>query len=186
MSLHYAVGSLTNAYPEQIPTGVTPEVLAPPRCGRLHYVRGVLVDESLIWEEAINASFPETLLQADIRFVGESYPEQKGAPPKRRDLILANFGDIPQDAPALSWAKATRLHNASAREILALGRHAPNLCRDLNQPVCRVSTLVRCTVDDVFSVPVVWWHELGPHQVALGYVENGYRACNWVAFSQDA
>jgi hypothetical protein len=159
---------------------------AAPEGGRIHVIRGVLVDESLEWNAAIDAGLPNTPASYDIRKVADSYPAKKWAKPKKMDIILINFGTYVSDnAPAHAWGKEQKLPPASPRAIFALGSHAPKLHEELGQPNgLAVGCLEECHFSGRRRVPGGWWD--GAERLAyLDRPVSGWYAYCWFAFSRE-
>lgn len=164
----------------EISTAQVTGIIAP-EGGRL-YRACVLVDESMDWDAAIDAGFPNTPSNYDVRKVGDLYSPKSGIKPAKRKMILVNFGkDIPNVDIALTWGKERKLIPASPRSIWALGKHKPQLHTELGQDVLVVASLKECMFSGSRRVPYGWWH--GAERGAfLFWPGGGWDVRCWFAF----
>ncbi|MDD3531037.1 MAG: hypothetical protein PHV99_00355 [Candidatus Pacebacteria bacterium] len=157
-----------------------------PEGGRVFIIRDVVVDESAAWDEAIKVGFPNTPDSYNVWEIGEHYPPIPDAKPRKRDLILLNFGGVISDiALALAWGKRNNLPPASPREVFALGSHAPELNKRLDQNEMRVVSPIECTFFGLRYVPDGWWSGAA-READLVWVDGGFDDHLWFGFSRES
>ncbi|MDO8624412.1 MAG: hypothetical protein Q7R54_03595 [bacterium] len=155
-----------------------------PADGRVHIVR-IIVDESVELNTAIDAGFPNTPSNCDIRKVADQYPAQKGAKPRGREIILVNFGnDMLNTDLAVAWGKENKLVKASPRAVFRLGSHKPQLHTELGQQVLVVASLEECNFSGYRHVPGGWWRG-GKRKAYLDWPGGRWDDFCWFAFVRE-
>lgn len=140
----------------KIYTGVSNGVVAPEGV-RIHILRGVIVDESVDWNAAIDVSCPDTPANYDVRKVGGSYPAEREAKPVPRTIVLVNFGkDIPNTEPALAWDGKNKLPFASPRAVFEVVKEHSTLHKELGVDSMVIVSLAECTFSGLRLVPFAW------------------------------
>ncbi|MFZ2887019.1 MAG: hypothetical protein WA021_04340 [Minisyncoccia bacterium] len=158
--------------------------VAAPKGGRIHIVR-VPFNPGREWQEAIDASGPNTGKDWDIRKIGDKYPPQAGKTIER-EIILVNFGKtIPDTQHALDWAKPYGLQPEPPRGVFAIGEHKPNLNKELGMDYMGVVSPVECSFGGDRQVPCEWWDGSG-RSVGLDWFGGDWDGSYWFAFSRES
>lgn len=159
------------------------EIVAP-EGGRLHTVC-IPVDESVNWNTAVSAGFPNTPSNYDVWKVGDQYPPRPRVVSVKREIILINFGkEISNADIAFAWGKEHKLISASPRSIWALGKHKPQLNTELEQNVLAVASLEECAFSGDRRVPCGWWGG-GERRAFLDLPDHRWYDHCWFAFVRE-
>lgn len=119
-----------------------PGIVAP-EGGRVHIVH--IPDDLDAWNASLDAGFPNTRQNSDVREVGNQYPSKSLTIPTKHKTILVNFGnDIPNVEVALAWGEEQKLIPVSPRLVWALGRYRPQLNAELGQKALVLVSLKQC------------------------------------------
>lgn len=156
-----------------------------PEDGRIHVLLGITVAESSEWSSAIDASFPNTPSDCDVREVADLYPAKKGVKAVEREVILVNFGiTIANTDPVLAWGKEYKLRPASPRTVFALGKWKPQLHTELEQDTLGVISLEECSLSGYRHMPYGWWYG-DERKVNLGWSDSSFGDYCWFAFVRE-
>lgn len=156
----------------------------PPPGGRIHVLPRVPVVLDRDWQEAVNAAGPQTPDNYNVRKVGDLYlPTGTGVVEK--EIILLNFGPQGGDWDrAIAWAKQFGLKRTAPRLVFAIGKHKPELHRELEMNPMYVVATHECTFEGYQQACDVWWGGHGP-RACLSWVGYCGASDGWFAFSRE-
>lgn len=139
------------------------------------------VEHGREWQEAVNATGPDTPSTRDIRKMGDLYPPIS-TEKVEEDLILLNYPSCVRDMEkALTWCNEKKLERTVPREVFAVGEQYPNLHEHIvPNPISIVAT-TECSLKGCQYVCHVWWDGIG-RGADIDRVIRFYGQCDWFLF----
>lgn len=157
--------------------------IAPPSWGGRVYEVKVPVILGQPWQEAVNEAGPDTPYGYNVWKVGKLYPPT-GTGIKEADVVLVSLTGGGDFAKAVAWAEQYDLKRTPPRHVFAIGRHKPNLHRELRMNPMYVVATQECSFEGYQRVCDVWF-DGAEREADLRWVDDVSGFLVWVAFSRE-